>query len=148
MSPEPSTTTRSRLESVNVDDGLQAPPNQSDLSRRIGGVDRPAPTVRTGSLEEAAAAFAEWVEPHVPIMARLASRLAPDADRDDVVQEALIQAWRKRDQYDEERGSPRAWLLAITADRARQARRRRPRTALLGEMVARVRSTEDRLDLE
>jgi len=57
-------------------------------------------------------------------MARLAARLAPAADRDDVVQEALVRAWTKRRLYDPGRGTPAAWLLAITADQAGKARRR------------------------
>ena len=97
---------------------------------------------------ESTEAFADWVRPHLPTMARLAARLAPDADRDDVVQEAMVRAWRKRQQFDPERGSPSAWLLAITADQARHARRRRRPTLLLGELVSRVRSTEDRVDVE
>ena len=72
------------------------------------------------------AAFADWVRPHIPAMARLAARLAPAADRDDVVQEALVRAWAKWHQFDAGRGSPSAWLLAIVADRARRARRRAP----------------------
>lgn len=79
--------------------------------------------------------FAAWAGPHIPAMARLAARLAPDADRDDVVQEALVRAWRKHHLYDPERGTPSAWLLAITADQAAKARRRllsprRPRLVL------------------
>ena len=66
--------------------------------------------------------FAAWVRPHLPAMARLAARLAPDADRDDVVQDALVRAWTKRGHYDPGRGSPAGWLLAITADRARRTR--------------------------
>jgi RNA polymerase sigma-70 factor (ECF subfamily) len=92
--------------------------------------------------------FADWVRPHVPAMARLAARLAPAGDRDDIVQEALTRAWQKRGQFDARRGAPGAWLLAITADRARQARRR-PASALLpAEVVGRVRSPDDRLDIE
>lgn len=68
--------------------------------------------------------FADWVAPHVASMARLATRLAPDADRDDVVQESLLRAWRKRLTYDERRGSAQTWLLAIVADQCREARRR------------------------
>ena len=67
--------------------------------------------------------FETWVRPHVPAMARLAARLAPDADRDDVVQEALARAWTKRHQFDAARGAPSSWLLAITADQAAKARR-------------------------
>lgn len=76
----------------------------------------------TGRAPGDADAFAGWVRPHLPAMTRLAARLAPDADRDDVVQDALVRAWTKRTQFDPARGSPSAWLLAITADRARRAR--------------------------
>jgi RNA polymerase sigma-70 factor (ECF subfamily) len=81
-------------------------------------------------------------------MGRLAARLAPGEDRDDVVQEALVRAWRKRQQYDAERGTPAAWLLAITADQARQSRRRRRPFAQLADLAARVRSSDDRIDVE
>jgi RNA polymerase sigma factor (sigma-70 family) len=90
--------------------------------------------------------FAEWVEPHLPALARLAARLAPDGDRDDVLQEALTRAWRKRHTYDPTRGSPLGWLLAITADQARRARVRR-RPALLFELRS-ARPIDERLDLE
>ena len=69
-------------------------------------------------------AFADWVRPHLPAMARLAARLASGADRDDIVQEALARAWTKRGRYDPGRGGASGWLLAITADQARKAARR------------------------
>src|SRR4029450_4594351 len=68
--------------------------------------------------------FVEWVRPHLPAMARLAARLAVGAGRDDIVQAAPPPAWSKRSQYDATRGTPSAWLLAITADQARKAARR------------------------
>lgn len=68
--------------------------------------------------------FADWVRPHLPAMGRLAARLAPHTDRDDVVQDALVRAWLKRQTFDGRRGSPSSWLLAITADQAGKARRR------------------------
>lgn len=68
--------------------------------------------------------FADLVAPHLPALARLAARMAPEADRDDVLQEALSAAWRKFGQYDQARGSLRNWLLAIVADQARKAYRR------------------------
>lgn len=71
--------------------------------------------------------FAAWVRPHLPAMAALAARLAGPDERDDVVQEALARAWRKRDQYDPNRGTVRVWLLAIVADRASRFRRGRAR---------------------
>ncbi|WP_130439949.1 RNA polymerase sigma factor [Kribbella rubisoli] len=78
------------------------------------------------------AGFAQWVRPHLVAMSRLAARLAVGADRDDIVQEALARAWSKRSQYDASRGTPSAWLLAITADQARKAvRRTRPNLSLI-----------------
>jgi len=64
--------------------------------------------------------FSAWVQPHWRVMHRLALNLAGPADTDDVLQEALLAAWRKRRQFDPERGSPQAWLLAIVADQARK----------------------------
>ena len=72
-------------------------------------------------------AFAAWVAPSVPAMTRLARRLGPPHDADDVVQDALTRAWQKRAQFDPTRGTPTAWLLAIVADQARNARRGRLR---------------------
>ncbi len=102
---------------------------------------------RTGA-RDTPADFAAWVEPELARMSRLAARLAPNADRDDVVQEAMVRAWRKRDQYDESRGTAATWLLAITADQARRARRRRRPTALVGEINVRSSSLDDRVDVE
>jgi RNA polymerase sigma-70 factor (ECF subfamily) len=96
----------------------------------------PAPrqTAAGGDAPPEPAGFAEWVGPHLAAMARLAARLAPTADRDDVVQESLVRAWVKRRQYDPGRGTPGGWLLAITADQARKARMRsRPRTELIDD---------------
>jgi RNA polymerase sigma-70 factor (ECF subfamily) len=69
--------------------------------------------------------FAAWVTPHLAAMTRLALRLAPAGEHDDVVQLALERAWRRRSTFDESRGSAQSWLLAIVADQARRARRRR-----------------------
>ena len=59
-----------------------------------------------------------------------------------------MRAWRKRHQYDEKRGTPATWLLAITADQARRARRKRRPTALVGEISVHGKSPDDRLDVE
>lgn len=89
--------------------------------------------------------FGAWVAPHLRAMSLLAARLSSDAERDDVVQEALLRAWTKRTQFDPDRGTPAAWLLAITADRARRTRRgRRPLLAVLPGVV---RPIDDELDL-
>lgn len=92
-------------------------------------------------------AFAAWVAPHMPAMARLAARLAPDADRDDIVQEALVRAWTKRRQYDDKRGTPSAWLLAITADQAAKARSRVRRLVPLEDTGTTGSTPDDGLDL-
>jgi RNA polymerase sigma factor (sigma-70 family) len=91
--------------------------------------------------------FADWVRPILPAMSRLAARLGPPGDRDDVVQEALTRAWAKRGQFDSARGTASSWLLAITADQARRARRRRLPFAIF-DPGRRVRSIEDRLDIQ
>jgi RNA polymerase sigma-70 factor (ECF subfamily) len=67
--------------------------------------------------------FTEWVRPHWTSMSRLAVRLAGGGG-EDVLQEALMLAWRKRDRFDPSKGSARNWLLALTADSARKYRRR------------------------
>jgi DNA-directed RNA polymerase specialized sigma24 family protein len=91
--------------------------------------------------------FAAWAGPHVAAMARLAARLAPGADRDDVVHESLVRAWLKRRQYDAARGTPSAWLLAITADQARKATSRIKRPAVVTDVAAPGRGPDDDLDL-
>jgi len=101
-----------------------------------------------GGGRDTPADFAAWVEPELSKMSRLAARLAPNADGDDVVQEALVRAWRKRDLYDQSRGTAATWLLAITADQARRARRRRRPLALVGEIKVPSRSLDDRVDVE
>lgn len=86
----------------------------------------------------AAQRFAEWAGPSLLAMTRLAHRLAPQADVEDVVQDALVRAWQKWHLYDEERGSATTWLLAITADRARAARLRRVRALRIVDDAAEV----------
>ena len=76
-----------------------------------------------GRVVDASDDFARWVEPHLPTLRRYAARLVGPADREDVVQEALVRAWRRHATYDPSRGAPLPWLLAIVADRARRQRR-------------------------
>jgi RNA polymerase sigma-70 factor (ECF subfamily) len=100
-----------------------------------------------------AADFAEWARPSLLAMTRLAKRLAPHADADDVVQDSLTRAWLKRTQFDPRRGTVTTWLLAIVADQARAARRSRVRllrvvddTADVPDAAVRDRATD--VDLE
>jgi RNA polymerase sigma factor (sigma-70 family) len=92
--------------------------------------------------------FGSEVTPYLGKMANLAARLADGADRDDVVQEALMRAWVKRSDFDPARGSLSGWLLAITADQARKARRRSLRRALPNYAPLPVDSPDQRLDLD
>ena len=92
--------------------------------------------------------FSSWVQPHLPAMHRLAARLVERSEADDVVQEALVRAWRRWSTYDDGRGSAAGWLLAIVADRARR-HRTRSRTPEPVEASDRATSdTTNDLDLE
>lgn len=117
--------------------------------------DRPESSASGSPPTDDPASFAQWVAPSLLAMTRLAARLAPHADPDDVVQEALTNAWRKIATFDADRGTPATWLLAITADRARSARRARNRhltvvddLAELPERAASATDAERDLDLE
>lgn len=89
------------------------------------------PSVVDHAAPDDPAGFSAWVRPHLRQMAYLVARLAPAADRDDVVQDVLARAWVKRRHFDARRGTPAAWLLAITADQAGKARRRSRRAVPL-----------------
>ena len=93
-----------------------------------------------------AAQFARLVEPYLTKMSNLAERLANESNRDDVVQEALINAWTKRRSFDSARGSLSGWLLAIVADQARKSWRRK--YVYFGQLEPPPGANpEDRLDL-
>lgn len=61
--------------------------------------------------------FADAADPHLRKMLNLARRLGGH-DAEDIVQDALVRAWAKRQQYDPRRGEFGSWLLAIAADQA------------------------------
>jgi RNA polymerase sigma-70 factor (ECF subfamily) len=69
--------------------------------------------------------FAAALGEHGRAMFRFAVTLSSRDDADDLVQDAMARAWKKRGQFDPARGSLRAWLLAIVADQARSRWRRR-----------------------
>lgn len=91
--------------------------------------------------------FANWVGPHLTVLTRFAARQVGPDERDDVVQEALIRAWQRWATYDESRGTPVAWLMAILADRCRRHRTRRP-TARLVELVDTAAATTPTHDVD
>jgi RNA polymerase sigma factor (sigma-70 family) len=95
-----------------------------------------------------AAQFADLVRPHMTAMSRLATRLGPRDAQDDIVQEALVRAWRSRGSYDSRRGPLVNWLLTIVANESRRAWR-------VGQLPVRIErpapaaaSADDQLDLE
>jgi RNA polymerase sigma-70 factor (ECF subfamily) len=91
--------------------------------------------------------FARWVQPHLTVMTRYAGRQVAPADRDDLVQEALIRAWQRWSTYDAARGSAAGWLLAIVADRCRRHRSRRPSGRVV-ELVEHAAPPAQRHDID
>ncbi len=78
-------------------------------------------------------AFAALYDLVAPGLYRLAySILLHQEDAEDVVQEAMVYAFRSLAHYEPARGTLRTWLYTITVSRCRNARRRRwlPTTAL------------------
>ena len=71
----------------------------------MGGDQVELTDVRPGRLDRAA--FGEWIRPHWPAMSRLAVRLAGPGEGEDVLQDALGLAWRKRESFDAARGAAR-----------------------------------------
>jgi RNA polymerase sigma-70 factor (ECF subfamily) len=75
---------------------------------------------------------------HGTAMWRVALALCPRAeDAEEVVQEALLRAHRSLDRFDPARGELRAWLVGITANRAREVRRGLSRYGRLLERIGR-----------
>lgn len=100
---------------------------------------------RNGPLSDAAA-FSDFVHSQLPGLVRLAARISPNTAPDDVVQEALIRAWRYRGSYNARLGAVSTWLMTIVANEARRAHRR---PVPLPVRPANARSpVEDRLDVE
>lgn len=89
--------------------------------------------------------FEAWVRPHWHAMARLANRLVGPNAYEDVLQEAVSAAWRKRLRFDPAKGSPRSWLLALVADQSRKQWRRDQRGWVL-DVGAELSERADRYD--
>jgi RNA polymerase sigma-70 factor, ECF subfamily len=92
--------------------------------------------------------FAGQVQPHMPVLLHLAARLAPKVAPEDVVQEALVRAWRHRSRFDPDRGPFLSWLLAIVGNEARRASSRGRLFPIRIEPKAESVSVDDRLDIE
>lgn len=87
--------------------------------------------------------FDEWVRPSVPFMRRLAALSPAGHDPDDVVQDALLRAWQRRETYAPHRGSVTSWLLAITADQGRRTFRRRRNLHLFTDLTSNLQDNRD-----
>jgi RNA polymerase sigma-70 factor (ECF subfamily) len=92
--------------------------------------------------------FEDWVRPHWAAMSQLARRLAGSAEWEDVLQEALTSAWRKRAKFDPSRGTPRSWLLALTIDQARTSWRRRRRVVPIAEPAVAPTDRAQAMDID
>jgi len=103
-----------------------------------------------GGISDSSAGFEAWIAPHLGVLRALAERQVGASMGADVVQEALLRAWRRRATFDPERGTPRAWLVAILLDQARRARLRHPRVAFgqLPQQQPVTLPAGDRLDVE
>lgn len=94
--------------------------------------------------------FGAWIAPHLRVLSALAVRQVGADEALDVVQETLVRAWRRRETFRHERGTVRAWLVAILLDQGRRHRIRHPR--ILSAMTGRVDHeiagpTGDRVDV-
>jgi RNA polymerase sigma-70 factor (ECF subfamily) len=76
--------------------------------------------------------FEELVATHTVVLTAIATRLVGGNDAGDVVQEALLRAWRRWSTFDPSRGTVRGWLAAIVVDRARRHLRRLARSGTPG----------------
>lgn len=107
---------------------------------------RAAQLARKGPLADPAT-FTEMVRSRLSGMVRLAARIAPHASPEDIVQEALLRAWRYREKYDPRRGPVSGWLMGIVVHEARRAARRRP-MPIAAPAPGDPFSIEDREDLD
>lgn len=67
-------------------------------------------------------------------------------DAEDLLQEVFVQVWHQAGRYDEERGSPEAWIMNITRSRAidkLRSKRRMEKSFVLTDDPARAESTEN-----
>lgn len=93
--------------------------------------------VRAGDTD----AYAVLVRRHAPMAMRTAVLLGAGGDAEDVVQEALVKAYRSLDRFRTDRPF-RPWLLRIVANEARNAHRGAVRRSAREERASRPLPTE------
>lgn len=117
----------------------------------MGGADNPIDLIRRmadGDRE----AFGSFYDRYCSLVSSFALRLLKDrSSAEDLLQEVFMQIWRQAGSYDQERGSPEAWLINITRSRAidsLRSKRRRDRSFVStedpgGAMAQQVGSVSD-----
>lgn len=92
--------------------------------------------------------FRELVEPEIEVLLRVAGSItSSQADAEDLVQEALLRAYRALDRFDGRH--PRAWLLTILRNtNANMHRRQRPGTIGDWDLLRSARPAFGRAELE
>jgi RNA polymerase sigma factor (sigma-70 family) len=113
----------------------------------VSDLDEPA-ALLTGTVPDTSDGFTAWVRPHLAVLRALADRQVGPSAGSDVVQEALLRAWRRRATFRPQLGTPRAWLVGILLDQARRHRLRRPLARPAGDPVATAAPTGERIDIE
>lgn len=93
--------------------------------------------VRAGETD----AYAVLVRRHAPVAVRTAALLGAGSDAEDVVQEALVKAYRSLDSFGLDRPF-RPWLLRIVANEARNAHRSSTRRTAREDHSARLLPAE------
>jgi len=87
------------------DSGANAPESDEALVRAIANGDTHA--------------LATLYDRHAPLMLSLARRIAlGKSEAEDIVHDVFVEAWRRAADYDENRGSVKAWLVLRTRSRA------------------------------
>ncbi len=105
-------------------------------------------TIRRSAQAEDAELFTAFVSPHLQLMSVVARRFGPRDETDDIVQEALIRAWRSRGRYRSDRGSEAAWLCAITANVARRHAKNSARAFVSMSAPSSTEDLDSTLDIE
>jgi RNA polymerase sigma-70 factor (ECF subfamily) len=68
------------------------------------------------------------------------------SDAEDLLQEVFVQVWRQAENYDEQRGSPEAWIINMARSRALdkiRSLRRTEKNIVLADDPTQARSTDD-----
>jgi RNA polymerase sigma-70 factor (ECF subfamily) len=87
-------------------------------------------------------AFAQLYDRYASLVFTFATRLLRvRSDAEDLLQEVFLQVWRQAQSYNQDRGSPEAWLITITRSRAidkLRSLRRRDGSAVPSQDTARI----------